>query len=378
MLERWGFPLIAFIVAVVLMPTLRDGAVTPKWAALAALLPWLLFARRPHPTPAHWCGIILLGWAAYSLLWSTSWMDGLNELIHLGLFACVFLIAAEIDDPRRTMIAFVSGVAISGALALLQAYGFDLIPQSAASPAGLFGNRNYLAEAGVMAVALALGLHLWKLLPFAAAAALAPLSRAAFLGVAVVLGLWVWHRSPRLAMALACVGVLAGTGVMLDRGAPAWLAKRDSLDVRLGIWKPTLDGMKLAGNGIGSFVASYPVMVKFADDVNKRPEHAHNEYLNFAFELGLPAVLLGVVLFGALLAPIGYAPGAEAARLGLAGFAAVAVFGFPLHLPATGFAAALLAGHLWGRWHRLRDLNAGWRSASESRHARLRSSYRAA
>jgi O-antigen ligase len=67
---------------------------------------------------------------------------------------------------------------------------------------------------------------------------------------------------------------------------------------RWAIWKDTvrlIDGHPWSGTGLGTFSAAYPaVQTAFA---GRFVSHAHNDYLEFAAELGIPAALL---LFGAV------------------------------------------------------------------------------
>lgn len=67
---------------------------------------------------------------------------------------------------------------------------------------------------------------------------------------------------------------------------------------RWAIWKDTvrlIDGHPWLGTGLGTFSAAYPaVQTAF---VGRFVSHAHNDYLEFAAELGIPAALL---LFGAV------------------------------------------------------------------------------
>jgi O-antigen ligase len=67
---------------------------------------------------------------------------------------------------------------------------------------------------------------------------------------------------------------------------------------RKAIWRDTvqlIDGHPWLGTGLGTFPLAYPsVQTAFA---GKFVNHAHNDYLEFASELGIPATVL---LFGAV------------------------------------------------------------------------------
>jgi O-antigen ligase len=71
-----------------------------------------------------------------------------------------------------------------------------------------------------------------------------------------------------------------------------------SANNRATIWKDTLrliDAHPWVGSGLGTFSIAYPGVQTSFD--GKLVSHAHNDYLEFASELGIPAALL---LFGGI------------------------------------------------------------------------------
>jgi O-antigen ligase len=76
--------------------------------------------------------------------------------------------------------------------------------------------------------------------------------------------------------------------------------------VRLDIWKHTVWSYRseMFGRGLGSFEQLFPVMVMSDTDLIKKTGggwiiHAHNEYLQVGFEIGIPALGLILVFLGA-------------------------------------------------------------------------------
>ena len=92
------------------------------------------------------------------------------------------------------------------------------------------------------------------------------------------------------------------------------------------------------GNGAGSFAAMFPAV-----------EFAHNDPLQLYFEYGVPGLLVAFFV----LAQVTQA-GPRAPRAALCVIFVEGLFSMPFQLPASGFLAALLAGHLYGYRARLR------------------------
>ncbi len=104
------------------------------------------------------------------------------------------------------------------------------------------------------------------------------------------------------------------------------------------------------GAGLGSFATAFPrfQLEKFVGFV----EHAHNDYLQILFELGLAGVVVLACLGIAAIAQCArliaarkqrsIANPATACLLGTAAFAIHAWFDFPAHIPAVAWAATLL------------------------------------
>lgn len=154
-----------------------------------------------------------------------------------------------------------------------------------------------------------------------------------FLCVAVSLALWM------------------GIEPVLDRYA-------EPMTGRLGIWADTLALIRqspVVGIGLGTLgVAITPVQTVYLDKVI---DHAHNDYLEFAAELGLPgALLLFAALFWVLGRTVGaiYRPGrgfpkaaATGAAGGLAAILTHSLADFNLHIPANALVFAVLLGVAW-------------------------------
>jgi O-antigen ligase len=113
-----------------------------------------------------------------------------------------------------------------------------------------------------------------------------------------------WRRTSAGALILALLA--AGLSMAVWIGPDPVIARFETLgqqsaapsDTRWAIWKDTLgliEDHPWFGTGLGTFPIAYPsVQTAFA---GRFVSHAHNDYLEFASELGIPGVLL---LFGAV------------------------------------------------------------------------------
>lgn len=344
MIGRWVLPAFALAVSTAYLPFWHDGAVSTKWMTLAGL-PLALFLVRPRMTVGHWAGAALIVYAALSALWSPAPLDALNWVLRLALLGAAFLIAAEIDDLRPTYVALVAGVSLSGVLALAEVMDWVSIPE-ANHPAALFGNRNYLAEMGAVGLVAALGYRVWWAVPGTILALALPMSKAAFLAVGAAALVGLWGRSKPLA-AIVLV-TCAASGVVASQFVGGF-DSLSSLTIRLEIWQTALENLTFFGHGFGSFQSAYVMLHHYEAIPLGRPENAHNEFLNLAFEVGVPGVLAA-----AIFALAAWRGGLPVERCLLAALAASGMFGFPLHLPTAGFVAAVVAGRLCGHGHRLR------------------------
>lgn len=357
MIGRWVLPAFAFAVSTAYWPLWHDGAISPKWCALA-LAPIALFWVRPRATSGHVAFGCLLAYSAVSALWSVASLDSVNSLFRISLLATVFVIAAEVEDMRPTFAAAALGVSLSGIIALAEVC-FGLSVPEANHPGALFGNRNYMAEAAAVCLVAAVGYRIWWAIPGTLLALALPMSRGAFVAVGVAALVAMWRSSRVAAIVALAICVVAGIGAAQFIGHFDGMT---SIEVRLQIWRTALERMTLFGYGTGSFQAMYVLLSNYEVIPLGRPENAHNEFINVAFEVGVP----GLICAGSLLLA-SWRGGLQTERCILAAIAALCVFGFPLHLPTAGFLAAVVAGHLCGHGARVRSIIRGCRDGLHPR-----------
>lgn len=373
MLDRLGFPALAFAVTVAYWPTWPDGALVPRWIVLSLFLPGLICWAEPLPRWLAAVGAAFLSWVAVSSLWAHSLNEAIYETWRMALLCGAFWLGWSCRDSRWFFAAFATGVSLSAGIALGQKAGiWDVAQATIGAPAGLFGNQNWMAEAAAVAAVAAFafrGWMRWTLTILCAAAVVAAESRGAMLAVGAGYAALAWAAYGRRSLYWIATGAAAAAACAVLI-APEMLTNTGSLVRRWGWWTETVENLRWFGWGAGSFAGMFPL---FGTIDNTRPEHAHNEFLNFAFELGLPSLLL----FGVLgMAALGRA-GIE--RAVLAAICVAGLFGFPFHLPATLLALGFCSGRLCRErgWIRIlrrdgavshggRHPHAGYRSAGSA------------
>lgn len=330
--------LLTFLVMVAYVPGVPSAGNVGRWAVLALGAAWLIWKVRARPTPAHWMLLGLLAWMSLGLLWSVSPADTAGEVLQWAVLAVWFMIAAEEPDLQPLAEGLLAGVAVNAAFVLAQLSGWD--PVTVYQPnVGLFVSRNVSVEVGIVAFFMALWYErYWGLL--GASVLIVAGGGAEGLVMFLAAGTFLFFLSlDRLGgwrpFVASAVTMALFSGAVL--GSP-------HLAARLPIWEYAISWWQPLGYGLGSFGALRGHDFEFA----------HNEFLHYAFELGLGVVLMiGVIWYAFLAADV---PG----RVALAALLAAAAVWYPLHQPATGFLFAVLAGHLCGA--RGRDVRTQYQS----------------
>ena len=295
-------PALGFFVAAAVWPYFSSSNAL-RWIVIAAFLPFVrVVDLRAIGPAAFWILIAWLAWAAIGLLWSPDPAGGAFELAHFALLAGVMIAAAGIDDIEDTIAAFGWGLVVALVASLF-------VPDRVGSA--------FLVETAGPIVAWAAVTRRWALLlPLALAVALGG-SRIALAAAAAGLLFdrrWRW---------VAISALVFATVLFMRTG------KMHSALERIFIWRVAAHDLSWLGSGLGSFDARHPIM-----------EYAHSDLLQAWFEGGL----LGLVLLAAL-GGFAFAGGRRRSDLAVAAALGVEIMvAFPLHLPASGFLAAVVAG----------------------------------
>lgn len=310
-------------------PWLWSPAMTPKWAALSIVsCALLLYRQQPIPfTRAHLAGAALLGWAFLSVTWSWVPLYSLNGLwLTAVLPAVCFCLGSQTQNLRHLFIGAGLGMALSSAAAIGQLAGWIDWP-SINIPSGLFLNKNFMAEAAALVLIWLIAERVWWLaVPVMPAVVLAD-ARGALLALGIGLAVELKRRPSWL------IGALLVADFALFIAGMATHSQATTTE-RLDIWGDTIDDLGFFGSGIGSFG-----FMPHALHLDGFSLHAHNDFLELLYELGMVGLGLAVLFMWHVGIP------SNSAGLVLIVFMVEACFAFPSHLPVTLCLAAVAAGH---------------------------------
>lgn len=292
-------------------------------------------------------------------------------------------------DRRRLALLVVAAAAASLVVGLLQfasqtdtLYLYETTHEGFST--GFFSNRNHQADLTLIGALLAaaffrerveeatgsrvtlmlmvgvvLTLVLVNLIATASRAGIALAIPALAASAVILLGFRKAGRSLVIALG-AIVAIAAVVALVRPETISLIMGRFDAdSDLRFEIW-PTIaslvgDYVPL-GSGLGTFVPVFQTAERL-DTVGERfVNHAHNDYLEIALEMGIPGMLLillflGLFLWAAVSAlrgswPRHYTPLAAAAVGGLAVLLAHAIFDYSLRTTALAVTLALLMGLL--------------------------------
>lgn len=324
---------LVFLTAIAFWPGVIDNAIGPRFAVLAVGIPLLLMWHRDGPPRVlGGLGFALLAAVGATIFWAPNLMYGLHDYAHLVILAMAFCLGAAVEDLTEAWRGLAAGVGVSFVVALFQLIEWSPVQQTVPI-AGLFVNRNVFAESALVALIPMAFYRRWLWVAVALAAIAVTGSRTTMAAVVLMAAIWYWPTARRLSLML-WAAFICGAWAM-------FYLSPESMYVRFGFWREAFaGGIPFFGHGFGSFAHDF----MFA-------EYMHSEPLQAVYELGVLAfapALLVVYLFSR------ETDGPE--RFVLAAVLAVGCVSFPLHMPITGFAAALAAGSVARKRCGIRDL----------------------
>lgn len=328
--------LLGFGLAAAFVPQAYSDVNVGRWAVAwvcVALLIWIVPSVRWSLT-----GCALLVLALVSFAWGPEPLNGINGFLQLALLAGAF-VAGRAGCAEYIFEGATWGMIVNSSLAVAQSLGWHPVMEvSTAMPAGLFGNRDFMAEAALLVIVPLVWNRRWFMAAAILPALLLPMDRTVILAGAVVTALVVWKLSRTvtiIAVSAACLGVALVTL------SPA---KSHSAQDRIDLWKDTLAGTTFLGRGIGQFYNTFPEQATRQPIERIRSDHAHNDWLELAYELGI----VGIVLGGIFAAGVFSGPTSWEKSVFIA-LCIMSCFAFPLHNPTTGILGLVAAGGVYRR-----------------------------
>jgi hypothetical protein len=340
---------LSLLISVAYVPGITGAAIPTGWAAMSFALPWVML-KDVKMTSAHYLGLVFIAYAAASLAWTTSPLDGVDELWHWAVIGLAFMWGSRQVLLTPFWKGLAIGCGISSAVALSQWLSYDFITTlDWNKPAGLFYNNAVAGSAAAIAIVgcMSVGLFRWALLPVPLL--LISQSRGAWAAIAVV---WIakvytsFEGLERIVFTIV-LAVAIGLAIVFFHG------ESDSL--RLTIWQQVIEHLTVFGRGIGASQNVYLVTPHDFFHI----EHAHNDYLNLLYEYGLGAFPLFILAALLLEHSDAYAWPAFVCCLFLS------LYFWTLETPITSFTFAVVAGHVAA------SPSVAWRDSYFGRYSRL-------
>lgn len=326
---------LGLIVATCYVPGYTGALLPTQWAVLSIVLPWFLW--RPTTSGSMlWLGVMVLGWATLSVIWSSSPLDAAYGLWHLTVLALCFRLGTTAIDLPALFKGLALGLSVSSAVAVAQAFGYQLVDAAIdTAPGGLLFNPTVLSACIAIVLVGLFELRLYRWAP------------------TLLPGLWLTHSRGGWFILGAGIAsrVLPRWTILLGTAAltTAIILWPNSSDFdRLEIWGNALRHLTLWGNGIGSFNSFFYIMHDINGPHIMHPGFVHNDYIQLWFELGVGAIPIYAILAIALTRS-DYVLGGT-----LLSVAILALFYFPLGCPVIAFIGCVLAGNAIASRHRYR------------------------
>lgn len=326
--------ILSFLFTVLFIPGMAGAATAPRWAFLSVVVPSaLLYVRGAKITWAHVCGLAFVAYYFAALLWAPVFVEAIGVLWKIWLVVGLFIIGSRLENLRAVFIGAALAVTISSAITVAEWNRWIAWP-FVTDFGGLFLNRNFNAEAAAAVLVGAVGYQLWWLVPGLLPAIYLPGARGVLLALALTGAAWLWVRSQLLSILLVAGLVFSALYVGLSQqDTPA-------VKQRMAIWTDTVRGSAFWGHGPGSFYIMFPKVSSDGMTLTQRPEYAHNDAMEFVFEIGAASLLF----FGMVFLLLQGAWRVE--HFVLTAVLAMGLTSFPLHLPVTAALFGLVAGHL--------------------------------
>ncbi len=321
------FPLflLGFGITTIYIPGVLGASVPTGWFLLFIVMPLIAWSIKFEFS----YGFLLICYATLSLLWTENFNIGFFLLLQMIALGLVYCLGKSIKDPKPVFIGLALGLGISGVIAILQKYFEFKFVFVNGIVAGLFVNPNVFSETSVVILLCLLVSKLYWWIPVTLPGILIVHSRTGLLALGVGLFTWLFNKNRYFAL-------LSLLGVALLSTIFYWNSfSISSIIERFDLWKDTIKGFSVRGNGIGSFEILFPNYAVNIDTSVARPRYAHNDLLQLIFDLGVGSVFILPLLWIKIkneYSPILY------------GIGIVASLSFAFHMPALAFIGCLVAG----------------------------------
>lgn len=306
------------------VPGATGAYIATQWPLLSLLAPFAFLRHGPF-TALHAAGLLFVAYAAVRLAYSPVPYFSVFGMWLVVIMASCAWFGTTLENTRELYAGLAVGAAASSFVAVLQYFGFAIVPMTSANPAGLYVNSVQQGAVLALIVVALISERMW------------------FWVLPALPGIWLAHsRGAWLALAvglLACYVRRAWVfAIVAAVGLAYLLSPLSSSDTeRLFIWRSIWDNLTWFGWGPGVL---YSILLPREGAAPFFPEYAHNDGLQLLFEYGVGA-LLPFAIFG-------YATYRMDAREWpvVVAFVAAGCYSMPLYMPVTSFLALIAVGHI--------------------------------
>jgi hypothetical protein len=334
---------LGLVLPICYVPGVTGASIPTQWAVLAAVLPLGLW-RQGELTGLHWVGIWFIFYSALSLLWAVNPYDSVWGFAVVLIWAGSFWLGSTLESLEGLWKGLAIGLSVSSVVAVAQLAGFHPVLEAEIFPPADPGLLYSPLVSGSVSALVIVGLvchRLWRYIPGVLPLLILSHNRGGWLVVAV--GLAGRYLGWRIAAGI----VLFALVLMVFHPWPLVPSLSDIQ--RMQVWDAAYSNLRWFGLGPGTFTDLWMMVEVSGEKVMERPEFAHNDYIQFIFEAGCGSVLV-FALMAAVLAQ------SETTEWPVfAGFAALAIFYFPLHSPLSAFIGCVAAGRIVRDWVLVRD-----------------------
>lgn len=266
-----------------------SAAVVGRWAVIAMGVALVAPIRLKVPPVIQTALAMGLAWSAASLFITPDPMDGALQFFFMVVLIGAMGVASQAESLDDLMGGLCWGLALSSVFCLTSLAGYRVFAESGTDEgyAGLFYNREVLAEFAAPLLVWAIIKHRWFLATSAAVPLALNSSRISVAAAIMALAVAFWPRSNKARVAL----LVAATALMIAVVA-YYTSRHDKIGtaiIRLAIWLQAVWSITPLGHGVGWY--------RFANV----EEFAHSDVLQAFTELGIGALCFALIPIYALL-----------------------------------------------------------------------------
>lgn len=338
-IEKPCLSLLGLGVIAIYIPGVTGASIPSGWLWLMFILPALLIYYKAEIKLEHKLGFIFLLIAALSLLWTTRFNIGFFYYLQIVALGIAFYIGSCLKDLKPVFKGLAVGLGINAVIGIAQYFGwYGYIYTNPNEVAATFVNGNIFCEISVVILIALVVFDLYWWIPVTIPGIILYSSRAGLLALFVCGLIYFYGKSKRITLLFIS---LFSIFIIVYYFYGIHNFKLSSVNERFEVWRDTLRGLTLFGNGIGSYETLYPSHAIEINTIVQRPKYAHNDILNLVYELGIFSLILVPFFWNILILKC-------KENLVLYAIIIISMATYPFHTPYSSFIWFIVAGYIVG------------------------------